>query len=233
MTLQKVDILLTSYNRYKYVSQAIESVLNQTYDNFELFILDDNSNKETTDAISKYLDNPKVKLYNSLVSDKDRPHQGCRYALNINYGINNSDGEFITYLTDDDFFYPHRLQSMVEYLNVHPEVSVVYGQQQKINVDSAGNEVNADVRAPNSILNSAAHNIDHNSVLHRRNIIEKTGLWPTHDWRCGDAAFWNQVNNAGYLFYPIKEITDAKRYHPNTISAKLDRGANILDGNTQ
>ena len=229
----KVTVLLTSYNRPKNLDIAIKSVLAQTYDNFELFILDDNSNQETIDVINKYIGLPQVKYYNSFISEEGRKTTGCRYALNINYGIDNSDGEFITYLTDDDFFLPGRLEVMVDYLNKNPQVSVVYGQQQKLNVDSNGNETDAGVRAPNSILKSAAHNIDHNSVLHRRSIFEKIAKWPLHDWRCADAAFWNQINNAGFDFYPIKEITDCKRYHQETISAKLDTGRDILSGHNE
>jgi hypothetical protein len=141
-----------------------------------------------------------------------------------------SKGEYISYLVDDDFYYPDRLKVMVEYLDKHKDVSVVYGWQQKIQVDKQGNERLIDIRRPGGIIISASCTIDHNSIMHRRACLEKTGLWPLNDLRCGDAGFWTKLNENGFDFYPIEMITDAKRYHPFTISDKLDRGEDPLTG---
>lgn len=218
-----VSVLLTSYNRPNMLRDAISSVLKQTYPFYELFILDDNSNEETVKVIKEYSDLEKVVYYNSEIDEKKRFSHGSRYAENINWGIENSDGEFITYLTDDDYYLPKRLELMVDYLNNNDCADVVYGRQRKVAIDKEGNVKELDVRMPDIIHKQASCSIDHNSVLHRRSCIKKVGLWPTTNLRCADAEFWYKLNKAGFNFYPIKEITDVKRYHENTITAKLDR----------
>ena len=108
-----VSVLLTSYNRPKMVQEAIESVLNQTYQNFELIILDDNSSEETQKVLSRYLNGSKVKFYKSDVKDEDRWKE-ARYAVLFNVGLKMAKGELITYLCDDDYFLPQRLERMVK-----------------------------------------------------------------------------------------------------------------------
>lgn len=231
MNKSKVTIILTSYNRPKYVKSAIESVLAQTYKNWELFIMDDNSNEETQMVLEDYMGDDRITIVDSEISKEDRETTGCRYAHLINKAIEMSDGEFVTYLTDDDFYYPNRLEVMVKHLEVYPDmVDIVYGWQQKISVDKYGVETLIDVRRPANILNTGAFNIDHNSFMHRRSCFAKAGVWPIEDLRCGDAAFFQSLSSAGYVLYPVNEITDAKRYHPFTISAKLDRGEKPLEG---
>lgn len=231
MTKGKVSVILNSYNRPKYLKQAIESVINQTYKNFELLIMDDNSDiEEVWNVIKEYLSDDRVHCFNSKVSEEERKTTGCRYAVLINEAIKTIDGEFITYLTDDDYFLPNRLEKMIEKFNSTPEASIVYGCQRKLYIDTEGKTIREEIRSASGILDSAAFCVDHNSVMHRVSCFEKTGPWGTEDLRCGDAAFWRKLNANGYKFYPIPEILDVKRYHPYTISDKLDRGEEPLSG---
>ena len=69
---EKVSIILTSYNKPKYLQKAIESVIQQTHDLWELFIMDDHSNEETTAVIHKYLHDRRIQYHNSFVQPADR-----------------------------------------------------------------------------------------------------------------------------------------------------------------
>ena len=108
---------------------------------------------------------------------------------------------------------------MTSYLNEYSEASVVYGRQQIYR-----NGVDGGLRGENRVLESGANGtVDHSQVMHRSSALEKTGSWPTGDWRCGDAAFWIRLHQEGFTFYPIQEVIGVHRYHPNEFSSKLDR----------
>lgn len=110
------SVILTSYNKPVFLKRAIESVLSQTYDSFELIIADDNSpNKEVESVISEYVHLDKVIYFNSLVKDEDRL-ETARYATQINTAVREySRGKYLFYLADDDYYYPLMLEKMVDY----------------------------------------------------------------------------------------------------------------------
>ena len=63
--MPKVSIILTSFNKHEYVGKTIRAILDQTYDDFELFIMDDNSNEETLTTIKPFLDDSSFKFFKS------------------------------------------------------------------------------------------------------------------------------------------------------------------------
>lgn len=220
-----VSVLLTSYNKSSMVMEAIDSVHNQTYKDFELIILDDNSNEETRRVLDYFslhipesyaFKNP-VRFYTSDCKQEDRMKE-ARYAVQANYGLTIANGEFISYCCDDDLYMPQRLEKMVELLNSKPEAQVVCGYQDTINLETG---VRGERRYP-AVINQAAYVVDHSSVMHRASLIEKVGNWPTHDLRAADATFWKKINDAGYPFYVVPEVLDIHRFNVNSISYKLD-----------
>src|ERR1019366_7418690 len=102
-----VSVIITSYNRPSFVKEAIQSVLDQTYEDFELLVMDDGSNEETFEAIDSFDDYRIVKVFLGR-----RELEGARYCHSINEGIEFASGSFITYLTDDDMYLPRRLEVM-------------------------------------------------------------------------------------------------------------------------
>jgi spore maturation protein CgeD len=230
-----VSVILTVYNKPQFLRECIDSVLNQTYQNWELIILEDNSpNPEVRQIIDSY-DDPRIVTYFSEVSETDR-YKTARYATLINIGFLMSEGDYITYLTDDDFFYPHRLERMVAELQ-KPGISAVYGPQQT--VDATGGK--GGIRETKGILGPSTgtegfNNIDHNSVMHTREVFVKAKGW--YDvagvWGGADAYFWRRVNEAGYDFYPIDDVPpmDAKRYHETNVQTLIVKGIFFPDGKT-
>lgn len=109
--LPKVSIIIPTYKRALTLDRAIESVLNQTYDNIEIFIIDDNNpdtieREQTKEVMEKYSDNSKV-IY--LKHDRNKNGSAAR-----NTGIKHSTGKYITFLDDDDEMFPEKLKSQVE-----------------------------------------------------------------------------------------------------------------------
>lgn len=116
-----VSVIMPTYGRPNFLKQSIESVLSQTYSNFELIVVDDNSNEQlhihTKEIIDQYLPNKNIKYF----------HDGINRggALARNKGIELSSGEYITFLDDDDQYCPEKIELQVKHiLNNNLEVSV-------------------------------------------------------------------------------------------------------------
>jgi glycosyltransferase involved in cell wall biosynthesis len=112
-----VSVLMTSYNREKYIAASIESVLASTYSNFELIIVDDGSSDRTVEIARGYeLKDPRIKLY---INEKNL---GDYY--NRNKAASYAKGKYIKYVDSDDLIYPHGLKEMVRCMEMYPEAAV-------------------------------------------------------------------------------------------------------------
>lgn len=221
----KVSIILTSYNRPRLVREAIASVRNQTYPDWELLVVDDNSNEETQMVLNHAIENdPRCRVINSGVQPADRMRT-ARYASCINLALPMTTGNLITYLTDDDIFTPDRLALMVQNFAAHPEVYVVYGQQRLVNLNPNGTTSSMGIRSSIGITRDPANHIDHNSVMHRRDCLDIVGYWddgPQH-WGGADGAFFQKLAQH-WDFYPIEHITEEHRFHSNSIQGRITNG---------
>lgn len=114
MVLPLVSVLMTSYNREKYIAEAIESVLNSTYDNFELIILDDGSTDNTLRIARDYeRRDERIKVH---VNEKNLSQWPTRNKV---AGL--AKGKYIKYLDSDDAIYDWGLQYCVEMMEKYPE----------------------------------------------------------------------------------------------------------------
>lgn len=211
--MPRVSVLLTSYNKPQYLDQAVQSVLSQTWRDFELLILDDNS--EGVD-LDRYRSHPLCRVWVSDVRPEER-FERVRYAVLANVGLQMARGEYITYLCDDDYYLPQRLARMVERLDQGCEV--VYGSQRLIHDDR---EIG--VRAATEVLSDAFCRVDHSSVMHGRRVALEVGGWDEDKahWRWADGIFWRKLNAAGHDFHPIPEVLDVHRYHDQSITSRIE-----------
>ncbi|WP_282073729.1 glycosyltransferase family 2 protein [Polaribacter atrinae] len=119
MTLNKtnklVSVVIPTYNREKYLEKAIFSVINQTYKNFEVIIIDDGSKENYAESICEKYDNC-FYFY--------KKNGGLSSARN--YGISKAQGEYIAFLDDDDFWREDKLQKQVKVLNSDKSVDCVH-----------------------------------------------------------------------------------------------------------
>jgi glycosyltransferase involved in cell wall biosynthesis len=112
MPTPRVSVLLTSYNRDAFIADAIESVLVQTFADFELLIVDDCSTDRTLEIVTPYLADPRVRLV--------RNERNLGQFPNRNYAAQLARGEFLKYHDSDDLMYPHCLSVMVDALDREP-----------------------------------------------------------------------------------------------------------------
>jgi len=118
MTLPLVSILMTAYNREKFIAEAIESVLASTYENFELIITDNCSTDSTTEIADGYAkQDPRIRVY------KNKENIG-QFA-NRNYAASLANGEYLKYLDSDDKIYPFGLAILVKRAIQYPEAGLI------------------------------------------------------------------------------------------------------------
>ncbi|MGN7297434.1 glycosyltransferase family 2 protein [Ferdinandcohnia sp. SAFN-114] len=209
----KVTVILTSYNKPTTVGMAVESVINQTLPDWELFIMDDASNAETRSILQKYLQDKRITYINSEIKNEDR-YKTTRYATLINEAISKSTGKYLTYLTDDNLYERTRLEKMSNYLDKYPNRDIVYSKQKVRFIDSNGKCTSEMIRNTKGVLSKPQNLVDHCSVMHTRNSLKKVqkrygSYWDDDpiNWHNADAAFWGRLASIG-PFYPLDEVLD-------------------------
>jgi glycosyltransferase involved in cell wall biosynthesis len=108
-----VSVLVTSYNRSEYICETIDSILNQTYPNFEIIICDNCSTDDTMDVIKKYAGNSRVRIYQNEENIGQFP--------NRNKIAGYAKGKYLKYVDSDDLLYPNGLQIMVAAMERFPD----------------------------------------------------------------------------------------------------------------
>ncbi|MBF0531264.1 MAG: glycosyltransferase, partial [Deltaproteobacteria bacterium] len=112
----KVTVLMSTYNRPAYLQEAIQSVVDQRFTDWELIVMRDGG-IDIGHIVEKFAD-PRIKYF------PDDVNRGKAYRLN--FGLNQAGGEYITYLDDDDKYYPNHLEVLSKALDDHPEIGLAY-----------------------------------------------------------------------------------------------------------
>ena len=163
-----ISVIVPVYNvSFKYLDECIMSVLNQSYTNFELCLIDDKStNKETIDCLNKYKD------FDDRIKVIFREKNG-HISEATNTGIENSKGEFIALLDNDDLLHKEALYEVVKVLNENKDIDMIYTDEDKIYTN--GKRYFPHFKpdfSPDTLLSS--NYICHFTVL-RKSIIDKIG----------------------------------------------------------
>lgn len=119
----KVSVIIPTYKRAEFITRAISSVLNQTYNNIEIIVVDDNDcNTEYRNKMEKLM--KKYIQKDNFIYHKHKKNLNGATARNT--GINLSTGEYITFLDDDDIFISERIAKLVEFLEKNKKYNAVY-----------------------------------------------------------------------------------------------------------
>jgi glycosyltransferase involved in cell wall biosynthesis len=159
----RVTVLMTVYNDERYVGEAVESILAQTFGDFELVIVDDGSTDRTPEVLQRY------RSLDARLRVLTQPNAGT--AISANLGLSRSRGEYIARIDSDDISLPERLALEVDYLDRHPEVALVGGGAYLI--DSVGNVIgrrNITPRYPKLALRSRCI-YQQSDVMFRREVV--------------------------------------------------------------
>lgn len=179
--MAKVSVFVPNYNSEKYIRGTIEAILNQTYSDFELVIIDDGSTDGSVDILREYaIKDDRIKLY------FNPGNRGVVYTRNR--GIELCSGEYIAICDADDISFPDRLEVCVKYLDEKKFVDCIYGNTKAINEEEyicANNE-----KAINSFLEKCRMELKDNTEG-----IEKEG-----DLIKYEMLFGNEVSNSACMY---------------------------------
>jgi len=115
-----VSVVMPAYNAEKYISEAIESILNQTFKDFEFIIIDDGSTDRTWEIIQEY-----AKKDERIVPLKNE--KNLKTTVTLNKGVDLSKGKYLVRMDADDWSYPDRIQEQFEFMEKNPEIAVSGG----------------------------------------------------------------------------------------------------------
>ena len=209
-----VTVIMPCYNAEKLIAESIDSVVAQTYPNWELIVVDDCSSDSSSEIVKAYTEKDKRIKY--LKSEK--PSGGPSVPRNI--GIENAKGEYVAFLDSDDLWLPQKLGRQLEYMR-NNGFDFVYSYYEKMSADGT-----RDNRIVRTKLKS-----DYSSILKSNSIPCLTSLLKRDligDIRFKeipqeDFCFWLDVLRNGAKAYNMAEVTALYRETPNSRSRnKLD-----------
>jgi alpha-1,3-rhamnosyltransferase len=126
-----VSVIIPSYNHEKYIEETVNSVINQSYKNIELIIIDDGSKDQSVNLIEKRIDELVNRFTNFIFISRE--NKGLSYTLNE--AINLCNGKYFSQLASDDLIEADKITKQVEYLERYQKCGIVYGGAYTINKD--------------------------------------------------------------------------------------------------
>ena len=205
----KVSVVIPVYNGSKYVREAIDSALAQTYQNIEIIVVNDgsNDNGRTEEIALSYED--RIRYF-------FKENGGVASALN--FGIKEMSGDYLSWLSHDDVYYPYKIERQVVFLETSKEDNVVLYSDFEL-IDESSYSIGS-YRVPstlstNPFLSILSTNIHGCSTLISRNLLAHVGPFNEKLKTTQDNDMWLRIYKAGYAFRHLPEILIKSRCHPD------------------
>lgn len=177
----EVSIVLPCYNGAKMIGEAIESVIAQTYQDWELIIVNDCSTDNTLEVAQTYAARDKrIRVFSN--------EKNSKLPATLNHGFREAKGEYWTWTSDDNLLLPTMLEELSNYLDEHPEVGFVTSDFANIDVD--GNIISYDVLLDNIQDRMPLNNCGGASFMYRSSIAKKIGEYREDLFLVEDYEYW-------------------------------------------
>lgn len=220
-----ISVIMPAYNTEKYIGAAIESILQQTFEDFELIIIDDASTDQTYDIMCSYHDNRIIRMRN---------HINLGVAACVNKGMSIASSEYIARMDSDDISMPDRFQKQIEFMDANPNLGIS-GTHMAV-IDNEGQLIKEHHKKTGDETIKISLFFGHTSLAHPSIIIRKKIIDMHHlrydsafqyaedyDFYCRCSSFVALDN------YP--ECLVRYRIHPESVSQKY-RQQQIIDAQT-
>lgn len=215
-----VSVIIPLYNSEKYIETTIESVINQTYKNWELLIIDDNSKDNGVVIVKEYIKkDSRIKL---LVNS-----QNMGAAKTRNYGIKEAKGEYIAFLDSDDLWNCDKLEKQINFMEKN-NYSVTYTGFKKVFIDTPqkGEYISKHKESLSYKELLKANWLSTFTVIYNQEILGKK-YFP--DIRAGqDYGLWLDLAKENGKIYGMDEILGTYRVHVGSLSSNKIRRIKLL-----
>lgn len=185
---EKVSVIIPTYNSVRFVTEAIDSVLNQTFKDFEILVVDDGSKDETKEVLAE--------KYGDSIRYLNKENGGVSSARN--YGIEKAIGKYVAFLDADDVWMPKKLEKQVELLETNPEIGLCYVSTQRVDEDlNFLNTIEArvfDDYCETLLLNLNIVSGSCSSAIVRRDIISQTDGFDSKFSTYADWEMWLRLS---------------------------------------
>lgn len=209
MTFQKtpvVSVIMGIYNCAGTLPEAIDSVLNQTFQDFELILCNDGSTDNTLEIAQRYAaDYPE-----HIVLIENEKNMGLNYTLN--HCLRVAKGKYIARMDGDDRSLPNRFQVEVAYLDQHPEYALVSANLEVFDDDGVWGETNFKPEPqPADLVKGSS--FSHSACMVRKSVFDEVGGYSEGKklMRVEDKHLWYKIYSAGYRGRNLSEILYAYR----------------------
>lgn len=223
-----VSVLIKAYNHAAYIQHTIDSILGQSFQDFEIVVTDDASTDGTADIVRNYKDR-RIKLEVMPVN------LGISGAMNAT--ISRARGKYVAILNSDDWALPERLQQQVEFLDRHEEVSLVFGLPRLVGENDEPVQGYNDFAIPLRFPNSSrtmwlryfflySNCLSAPTAMIRRQAYKTVGAYDRRLTNLQDLDMWIRMLVAGFNIHLLAEEATAVRIrdnHANMSAPTLDK----------
>jgi glycosyltransferase involved in cell wall biosynthesis len=208
--MPKVSVIIPTYNRLPMLKEAIHSVLNQNFEDFELIVVDDGSTDETAEEIRKY--GGRVKL---LHHSENRGVSAAR-----NRGILHARGKYIAFLDSDDLWVKGKLKIQVAFLDENPHYPLCYTDEIWIRRGKRVNPMVKHAKYSGWIFEQCLPlcTISPSSAFMRKTLFPKVGLFDEALPVCEDYDFWLRISARFPIFFINKKLIIKRGGHSDQLS---------------
>lgn len=217
MQKKKIGVIVPCYNHVNFVEEAIESILHQTCQDFDIYAADDASTDGTQNKLIQYED----KIREIHLFEENQGGQ-------VTFLLNRVENEYVALLNSDDFWYPEKLEKQLKYLEEHPECAACFTWCRQ--VDESGVEIKG-IQAFHQKNRSKeewmryffeeGNSFSHPSILIRREIYQKLlGNLYRGFWQIPDFQMWVQLVQKENV-HVIEEELMAFRWHDSEVSVNV------------
>jgi glycosyltransferase involved in cell wall biosynthesis len=209
------SVVIPAYNQAEYLPATVQSILNQTFDSFEILIVNDASPDNTSEVVRQMTD-PRIRL---LIHEQNKGLPGAR-----NTGMQAARGSYVALLDSDDLFHPQKLERHAAFLDAHPEVDVTYNPRYELNYsDTTIREL---VRPPLTVgLRDFLYGYPFtpSDMVLRKAVIDRVGGFDER-FRAGgeDMEYPATLALAGCQFASVDRGLNYRRHHSGRYRKNLD-----------
>lgn len=202
-----ISVVLPVYNGEKYLEKSIQSIMGQTYRNWELLIIDDCSTDSTPAIIKDFCQSdPRIK---SVRHEKNK-----RLPASLNTGFRLTKGDYVTWTSDDNLYKPNAFQEMAGFLDEHREISFIYSDFDLI--DEMGEVIEQVTAGDWKML--GLMDVIGGCFMYRRIIHETIGYYDEATYLAEDLEFELRAMVNGYKFQPLHKNLYQYRSHADSLT---------------
>jgi len=215
--MSRVSVIIPTFNRRDYITIALDSVLTQTYKDYEIIIIDDGSSDNTKEVLKPYQN--RIRYFYQ---------QNSGIPATRNRGIREAHGEYITFLDSDDYWLPEKLELQIECFKQNPHYGMVATRCSSISPDGRFRKKNRPGKS-GWVLNSLfkANFIRTSSAMIRKECFERVGLFDQSLPECEEYDMWLRIAKQypiGFINKPLTVYTDNPQgVSINSLSGRLLR----------